>query len=70
MFIVNDWWFSKKKYEIPIGFNEEHGIPVFFAKHDSKWKIHLRNWTLYPAFYSVDEEAIFEWMTKQVLQSS
>ena len=70
MFVVNDWWFRKKKYEIPIRFNEEYGIPIFFAKHGSKWKIHFRNWTLYPAFYSVDENVIFEWMTRQVLQSS
>ncbi len=74
MFVLNDWWFKQKKYEIPIRFNEEYGIPIFFAKHGSKWKIHFQNqgdkWTIYPVSYSVDEEAIFEWMTTQVLQSS
>ena len=71
MFILNDWWFERqKKYEIPIKFNEEHGIPIFFAKHDSKWKIHFQKWILYPFLYSVDEDAIFEWMTTRVLQSS
>jgi len=74
MFIVNDWWFGRqKKYEIAIKFNEKHGIPVVFAKQvGSKWKVHIRDkkWTIYPAFYGVDEDAIFEWMTKQVLRSS
>jgi hypothetical protein len=76
MFIVNHWWYGRqKKYEIPIAFNEKHGIPVFFAKQiGSKWKIHiqkaLKKWTIYPAFYGVDEDAIFEWMRQRVLQSS
>jgi hypothetical protein len=74
MFIVNDWWFGRqRKYKIPIAFNEKFGIPVFFAKQvGSTWRVHIQNkkWTVYPAHYGVDEEAIFEWMTTQVLQSS
>ena len=39
-----------------------------------QWKIHIQKnankWTIYPAHYGVDEEAIFEWMKQQVLQSS
>jgi len=73
MFIVNDWWFERqRKYKIPIVFNEKFGIPVFFAKQvGSTWRVHIQNkkWTVYPAHYGVDEEAIFEWMTTQVLQS-
>ena len=77
MFIVNEWWFGRqKKYEVAIEFNKKYGIPVFFAKHkiESAWRVHIQKssnkWTIYPAFYDVDEDAIFEWMTKQVLQSS
>jgi hypothetical protein len=74
MFIVNDWWFRKRKYEIPIKFNEKHGIPVFLAKHgDKMWKFHINKkinkWTLYPALYTVDEKRINDWMTQQLLQS-
>ncbi len=76
MFIVNEWWFGRqRKYQIPIAFNEKFGIPVFFAKQiGSAWKIHIQKnvnkWTIYPAHYGVDEEAIFEWMKQRVLQSS
>ena len=76
MFIVNHWWFGRqKKYEIPIAFNEKFGIPVFFAKQiGSTWRVHIQRskdvWTFYPAFYDVDQDAIFDWMTRQVLQSS
>jgi hypothetical protein len=76
MFIVNEWWFSQKKYEVAIEFNKKHGIPVFFAKQniESAWRVHVQKstnkWTFYPAFYIVDEEKIFNWMTRQVLQSS
>ena len=73
MFIVNHWWFKQKKYQIPIAFNEKFGIPVFFAKQvGNSWKVHIQKnkWTFYPAFYGVDEDAIFEWMKQRVLQSS
>lgn len=76
MFIVNEWFFSQKKYEVAIEFNKKYGIPVFFAKQkiESAWRVHIQKssnkWTIYPAFYYVDEDAIFEWMTRQVLQSS
>ena len=75
MFIVNEWWFKQRKYEIPIEFNRTHGIPVFFAKQvGRKWKIHIQKrtnkWTIFPALYEVDENEIKDWMTKQVLQSS
>lgn len=75
MFIVNEWWFKQRKYEIPIRFNQAHGIPVFFARQmGDKWKVHIQKktnkWTIYPATYEVDEQEIMNWMTKQVLQSS
>lgn len=75
MFIVNHWWYKQKKYQIPIQFNEKFGIPVFFAKQvGSKWKVHIQKkinkWTIYPAFYGVDEDAIFEWMKERVLMSN
>ena len=76
LFIVNHWWFGhQKKYEIPIAFNEKFGIPVFFAKQvGSTWRVHIQRskdvWTFYPAFYDVDQDAIFDWMKRQVLQSS
>lgn len=73
MFIVNHWWFKQKKYQIPIAFNEKFGIPVFFAKQvGNSWKVHIQKnkWTFYPAFYGVDEDAIFKWMKQRVLQSS
>ncbi len=73
-FIVNDWWFRQKKYEIPIKFNEKYGIKVFFAKHgDVSWKMHInrktQKWTLFPAYYTLDESEVNHWMTERSLQS-
>lgn len=66
MFIVNDWWFGRqKKYEIAIEHNRKVGIPIFFAEQVGwAWRVHIQNkkWTIYPAFYRVDEDAIFDWM--------
>jgi hypothetical protein len=72
MFIVNEF-FAKKKYEIAIKFNEKHGIPVFFAKQTDVSKMYV-NTTLRKIFtfnkvYTVDEDAINDWMTERSLQS-
>lgn len=72
MFIVNDF-FTKKKYEIAIKFNEKYGIPIFFAKQVNVLKmfmnIRTRKISSFTSAYVLDEDAINDWMTERSLQS-